>query len=72
MTVGDLLSFYRKNITGTISIYCNNECILKQQRIGTLHSGWLDFDVCTFEFYKDILEVNIYAKNSLVGTNSKM
>lgn len=72
MTVGDLLSYYRKNITGTISIYCNHECVLRPQRIGTLHSSWFDFDVCTFEFYKDILEVNIYAKNSLVGTNSKM
>ena len=72
MTVGDLLSYYRKNITGTISIYCKNECILKPQRIGTLHSSWFDFDVCTFEFNKDILEVIVYAKNSLVGTNSKM
>lgn len=72
MTVGNLLSFYRKNITGTISIYCNHVCVLEPQRIGTLHSSWFVFDVCTFEFNKDILEINVYAKNSLVGTNSKM
>lgn len=62
MTVGDLVRVYRKNITGTISIYCKNVCILKPQRIGTLHSSWLDFDVATFEFYKDTLEINVYAK----------
>lgn len=62
MTVGDLVRVYRKNITGTISIYWHNECILKPQRIGTLHSSWFDFDVATFEFYKDTLEINVYNK----------
>lgn len=60
MTVGDLLSYYRKNITGTISIYSKNKCILKPQRIGTLYSSWFDFDVCTFEFNEDTLKVNVY------------
>lgn len=62
MTIGDLVGVYRKNITGTISIYYKNECILKPQRIGTLHSSWFDFNVCTFEFNKDTLEINVYNK----------
>lgn len=68
MTIGELLKFYHKNITGSISIYMHCSCVLEPITIGQMHYKWLRFSVDTFLFHNDVLIIYAHERRGSDGT----